>query len=62
MAHLYIETSAGFVSERYIVRLAAKPETTDWSIFFLDSNNVREATASAEAVNEFWAKNDLIGR
>ncbi len=31
MAHLYIETSAGFISERFIVRLMSKPETDDWT-------------------------------
>lgn len=62
MAHLYIETSVGFISERYIVRLAAKHGSAEWTIFFLNGDKVAEATASAEAAKEFLYKNDPIGR
>ena len=62
MAHLYIETSAGFISERYIVRMAAMHGSDEWAIFFLDGEKCCEATASAQAAKEFWEKNDPIGR
>ena len=62
MGRLYIETSAGFISESYIVRMAAKHESDEWAVFFLDGDKCCEATASARAAKEFWEKNDLIGR
>ena len=32
MAHLYVETSEGFISERYIVRLRANGDDGEWQV------------------------------
>ena len=62
MAHLYVETSEGFISERYIVRLRANGDGGAWTVFFENADQVAEATASADAMREFWDKNEPIGR
>jgi hypothetical protein len=59
---LYLETSEGFISERYIVRVRANADGGDWTIFFESGDQLGEATASANAMAEFWEKNDPIGR
>jgi len=62
LGHLYIETSSGFISERYIVRMTGKHVGGEWTVFFFDGEKCCEATASPEAAREFFEKNDPIGR